>query len=265
MHEKIMKDLEDFDCSIYYYPTDGVWNLSKARNMGIRRTNPRCENAAVIDADLILEPRMMEVLSQAHASRPRSYISCFIRMLLPKAALHAQEFMKNCMAGGRSLVDCIAEYGKMYPGKLVVDLRDDTPNNFQLPRDFAKLRDIGFWASAGWGGLVSAPRDWFFKVRGFDEIMKFWGGEDRDLWKRAGLDGMDCYRINDLEETDTEIYHQFHYDCLSWDQSKITTEERRQIDWNKMLMTKDNTIVRNNEKWGLWESSKPDKDRYLYG
>ena len=105
---------------------------------------------------------------------------------------------------------------------------------------------------------MSAPRDWFFKVRGFDERMKFWGAEDGDLWKRAKLDGMDCYRINDLEETDAEIYHQFHKDCISghlvngpWDRIKLTTEENRQILWNKMIATRDNTLIRNNDNWGL--------------
>jgi len=227
-HEEIMKTLEDFDCSVYYYPTDEVWNLSKARNMGIRRSNAQCENVAVIDADLILEPRVMEALSQAHASRARSYISCFIRMLMPKS----------------------------WP--------NDTLEDLCLPEDFVKLKNMNFWASAGWGGLVSASRSWLFSVRGFDERMKFWGAEDGDLWKRAGLDGMDRYRINDLEETDTEIYHQFHDDCLSWNQRRLTKAEADQITWNKMMAARDNTMARNNEKWGLWESSKPYEDRYLY-
>ncbi len=259
-HEAIMKTLDDFDCSVYYYRTDEVWSLALARNMGIRRSNAQCRNIAVIDADLILEPRVIEVLSQAHASRPRSYISCFIKMLLPKIWPHYKEFVRNCM-GGQSQADCIAEYRKLYPDHL-----ESTPDNFQLPRDFAKLKNMpsgrklggGVWESAGRGGLVSAPRDWFFKVRGFDERMKFWGAEDGDLWKRAELDGMDCYRINDLEETDAEIYHQFHKDCISghlvngpWDRIKLTTEENRQILWNKMIATRDNTLIRNNDNWGL--------------
>ena len=230
-HEEIMRTLDDFDCSIYYYPTDEVWNLSKARNMGIRRSNAQCENVAVIDADLILEPRVIETLSQAHASRPHSYISCFIRMLTPGSWL--DEF-------------------------------NDTPEDLCLPDDFLKLKNMKFWSSAGWGGLVSAPRSWLFRVRGFDERMRFWGAEDGDLWKRAGLDGMDCYRINDLKRGGTEIYHQFHDDCLSWDQRRLTKAEADQIEWNKMMAARDNTIVRNNERWGLWESSKLDEDRYIY-
>jgi len=268
-HGEIMRTLEDFDCTVYYHPTDEVWSLAVARNMGIRRSNPKCENVTAIDADLILEPRVIEVLSQAHASKPRSYISCFIGMLPPKAMPHAVEFLKNCLAGGRSRVDCIKEYRKLHPTKL-----DEVPDDFQFPQDFAKLRDIsrstGSSVSAGWGGLVSAPRDWFFKVRGFDERMKFWGWEDNDLWKRAGLDNMDRYRINDLNEGDTEIYHQFHEDCLSltfsalWDKTERTPEERRQISWNKMIATRDTSLIRNNKKWGLWEPSKPDEDRFIY-
>ncbi len=259
-HDAIMETLEDYDCTVYYYPTDEIWSLAVARNLGIRRSNPRCENVAVIDADLILESRVIEVLSRAHASRPRSYISCFVRMLLPKAWPHFEEFFKNCVMGGQSRADCIAEYRKLYPGKF-----DEDPDDFEFPRNSARLKNMGFLVeSAGWGGLVSAPRDWFFKVRGFDERMKFWGGEDGDLWKRAGLDGMDRYRINDLEETDTKIYHQFHKDCNSaqlvdgpLDNIRLTTEECRQIQWNKMIETRDNTLIRNNDYWG---SGKPEFD-----
>jgi glycosyltransferase involved in cell wall biosynthesis len=253
-HEAIMEALEGFDCTVYYYPTDEIWNLSRARNMGIRRSNPRCENVAVVDADLILEPRVFEVLSQAHASRPRSYISSFIWMLRSKIWPHYKEFMGNCATSGQSLVDCNEEYRKLYPGKL-----DEEPDDFGSTRDFAKLKNLAYGESAGRGGLVSAPRDWLFKVRGFDERMKFWGAEDGDLWKRAGLDGMDCYRINDLEETDTEIYHQTHKDCISgiwvngpYEVLDLTAEENRQIEWNKMIATRDNTLMRNNDNWGLW-------------
>jgi len=219
-HEEIMKILKPFDCSVYYYPhTDGIWNLSKARNMGIRRSQyipGQCENVAAVDADVILEPRVIEVLSQAHASRPRSFISCFARFLNPDA----------------------------WPGG---------PTDLDFPEGFLKLREMKFWPSAGWGTVVSAPRSWIFKVRGFDERMKFWGAEDADMWKRAGLEKMDRYRINDLNEEDTEIYHQFHDDCLSWDQSRLTKEEAAQIKWNKLLAEKDYTLTRNNDNWGLWQ------------
>lgn len=231
-HEEIMKTLEDFDCSVYYYPTDEVWNLSKARNMGIRRSDARCENVVVIDADLILESRVMEALSQAHASRARSYISCFIRMLMPKT----------------------------WP-----DESNATSGDLCLPEDFVKLKDVNFWVSAGWGGLVSAPRPWLFSVRGFDERMKFWGAEDIDLWNRAGLDGMDCYRINDLKADGTEIYHQFHDDCLSWDQTKLTDEEADQIAWNKLIAAGDNTLMRNNDNWGLWQIRDKASDEFIHG
>jgi len=225
-HEELMKILEPFDCSVYYYPhTDGIWNLSKARNMGIRRS--QCDFAAV-DADVILEPRVIEILSKAHASRPRSLISCFARFLKPDA----------------------------WP---------EGPTDLDFPEGFFKLREMEFWPSAGWGTVVSVDRSWFFKVRGFDERMKFWGAEDKDLWKRAGLDGMDRYRINDLQEDDTEIYHQFHDDCLSWDQSKLTKEEADQIKWNKLLAEKDYTLIRNNDNWGLWKIQDQDRgDQFIY-
>lgn len=217
-HEAIMKTLEDFNCSVYYYPTDDIWNLSLARNMGIRRSDSRCKIVTVVDADLILASRVMEVLVGAHFSRPQSYISCFVRMLLPS---------------GLSDLDADAVA-------------------LQFPECYTKLRALKYWSSSGWGGLVSAPRNWLFKVRGFDERMKLWGAEDSDLWKRAGLDGMDRYRLNDVKMEDIEIYHQFHSDSLSWNQDELIVEELNRIIWNKEMRARDYTVMRNNENWGLW-------------
>lgn len=223
-HMEIMKTLEPFDCSVYYYPTNDIWSLAVARNMGIRRSS--CDHVVVFDADLIAEPRVLEVLLEGHLSRPRSYISCFIRMLR-------------------------AELQEM-----------------PMPEGFPVLKEeIDYWPSAGWGGLVSATKAWFFKVRGFDERMKFWGSEDGDLWKRAGLDGMDCYRLNELSLSleDTEVYHQYHKGSLSGSMHgwSVTPEQQKQVYWNRMIKERDHTIMRNNEMWGLKDSPKRD-DSFRY-
>ena len=221
-HREIIKTLEPFDCSVYYYPTHEIWSLAIARNMGIRRSS--CDQVVVFDADLIAEPRVLEVVLEGHLSRPKSYISCFIRMLR-------------------------AELQEM-----------------PMPEGFPALKEIDYWPSAGWGGLVSADRSWFFKVRGFDERMKFWGSEDGDLWKRAGLDGMDCYRLNERSLEDTEVYHQSHKDCLSGGLAKdfnVTKEDADRIVWNRMIKERDHTIIRNNEMWGLKDSPKRD-DSFRY-
>lgn len=223
-HAGIMETVEPFDCTVYYYPTDKVWSLSIARNMGIRRANTNTEYVVVIDADLILGQGVIEALLLTHQSDPNSYISCFIHML-KATVLHELEF----------------------------------------PDAFVSLKEIDFWPSAGWGGLISATKSWYFKVRGFDERMRFWGCEDGDLWKRAGLDGMNRLRVNDLNLPNTEVYHQWHDDCLSWDQSKLNRKQQRQIAWNREIYEKDLSIIRNNEKWGLWETPKPEGDRYIYG
>ena len=223
-HMEIMKTVEPFDCSVYYYPTSEIWSLAIARNMGIRRSS--CDHVVVVDADLVLEPRVVEVLLEGHLSRPKSYISSFIRMLL-------------------------AEF-----------------HEIPMPEGFPQLKEIDYWPSAGWGGLVSATRSWYFKVRGFDERLKFWGSEDGDLWKRAGLDGMDCYRLNELAQEDTAVYHQYHKGCLSGSRSDeeftVTKKQEEQIKWNRMIYARDHTILRNNEMWGLKESSPKRDDRFRY-
>ncbi|KKM46524.1 hypothetical protein LCGC14_1559780 [marine sediment metagenome] len=223
-HKEIMETVEPFDCSVYYYPTNEIWSLSIARNMGIRRSS--CDQVAVVDADLILESRVLEVLLDSHLSRPSSYISCFIRML-------------------------IVEFGDV-----------------QMPEGFAELKEIDYWASAGFGGLVSAARSWYFKVRGFDERLKFWGSEDGDLWKRAGLDGMDRYRLNDLNQENVGIYHQYHKGCFSGSlpehRASTTEEQRRRMRWNKMIFERDHTVLRNNDMWGLKRFIPKREDSFRY-
>ncbi|KKK77914.1 hypothetical protein LCGC14_2848790, partial [marine sediment metagenome] len=141
-----------------------------------------------------------------------------------------------------------------------------------------ELRNIDYWPSAGFGGLVSAARSWYFKVRGFDERLKFWGSEDGDLWKRAGLDGMDCYRLSDLNqenetthgygELSVEIYHQYHKGCFSGSlpehRANTTEEQRRRMRWNKMIVERDNTVLRNNDMWGLKRVIPKRDDSFRY-
>ncbi len=223
-HMENMKTVEPFDCSVYYYPTSEIWSLATARNMGIRRSS--CDHVVVVDADLVLEARVVETLLEGHLSRPNSYISCFIRMLL-------------------------AELQEM-----------------PMPEGFPHLKEIDYWPSAGWGGLVSAARSWYFKVRGFDERLKFWGSEDGDLWKRAGLDGRDCYRLNELAQEDTAVYHQYHKGCLSGSLKEhgfsVTEEQKKRIEWNRMISKRDHTIMRNNERWGVMKPTSKRDDRFRY-
>ena len=54
------------------------------------------------------------------------------------------------------------------------------------------------------GGFQLFPRDWIFKVRGYDENLIYWGGIDNDLYERAYLGGLTMVDIN------LPIFHQEH-------------------------------------------------------
>lgn len=95
----------------------------------------------------------------------------------------------------------------------------------------------------GIGAVMSAPRAWWHRVRGFDERMRGWGGPDSDLWKRAELDGMK--RVI----AEAKIYHQQH--------PPTKYKLRRGVNyllyrWNRLIWQLDKSIIRNNENWGVW-------------
>lgn len=54
------------------------------------------------------------------------------------------------------------------------------------------------------GGIQLFPRDWIFKIHGYDEELILWGGIDNDMYERAYVDGLE---INDLN---MPMYHQEH-------------------------------------------------------
>ncbi|GAG98896.1 unnamed protein product, partial [marine sediment metagenome] len=116
-------------------------------------------------------------------------------------------------------------------------------NKLVLPRDYAELSKVkkkyGFPSV---GAFVSAPRTWWWKVRGFDERMSGWGPIDRDLWTRAQRDiEIKCQRARHLNLPETRIYHQYH---------EVRT--RANLGFNRLIWTRDKTIVKNRENWGIF-------------
>jgi GT2 family glycosyltransferase len=87
-----------------------------------------------------------------------------------------------------------------------------------------------------WPGTCQAmQREWFFKVRGFDESFVGWGHEDTDLRIRAEKD-----RLNVVILSNTVILHQHHQSCRK--------ELRETVNWAKIVST--HSTVRNGVNWG---------------
>jgi len=207
-HEKLMQLLPD--CTVYRCETDAPWSLAVARNIGLRRATARISCA--FDADLVMEPRVLEVAHGIHGIHPRIYMSTRV-VLLDMAAVD--------------------------------------PVTLTLPEDYEKLIAARWtYMSEGWGGFVSAHTKWWHDCQGFDERMKVWGWEDVDMWKRAARAGMDRRRLNDAIEWETIIYHMHHLN-MQLKAHQVGDEEtiatiRQNERWTKV----SKCIQRNDENWG---------------
>jgi len=199
-------------CRSHYHQTDKPWSLALARNIGLRRADT--EYALVFDADLIMEPRVLESLLVIYMADPNTYISTQV-VLLDEGAIN--------------------------------------PASIELPRDYEKLRYAkSSQRSEGWGGLDSAHRDWWNKSQGFDERMKWWGWEDVDMWKRASRAGLRRFRLSDLDIPETEVYHQWHPNVVLEARRLQNEEILKHITLNERMTKRTSTVKRNDENWGRW-------------
>jgi len=209
-HEKLMRLLPE--CTVYRCKTDAPWSLAVARNIGLRRATAR--TSCSLDADLVMEPRVLEVAHQIHAATPRVYLGSHV-ILLDPAAL--------------------------------------SPDKLTLPQGYDKLAAARYtFLSEGWGGFVSASTEWWRECRGFDERFTVWGSEDVDMWKRAARAGMDRLRINAAAEEKTDIYHLHHLSipiqAYKNGDKEIITIIKQNERWSRV--TKG--VQRNDENWGRW-------------
>lgn len=209
-HEKLMQLLPD--CTVYRHETDAPWSLAVARNIGLRRATAGISCA--FDADLVMEPHVLEVAHGIHSTHPRIYMSSRVVLLEPAAL---------------------------------------DPATLNFPQDYDKLKK-GRWnyISEGWGGFVSAPSEWWYECQGFDERMKIWGWEDVDMWKRATRAGMARRRLDNASEEETIIYHLHHASvpltAYKTEDMETVTAIRLNERWTKGY----NRIKRNDENWGMW-------------
>jgi len=125
--------------------------------------------------------------------------------------------------------------------RLLYNCHKENPNSLIVNR--LHYLPEGEQSKPGVGAVMSAPREWWHKVHGFDERMHGWGGPDSDLWKRAELDGMKRIIAK------AKIYHQPH--------PPTKYKQRRGFYYflyrvNRFIWRFDQSIIRNNENWGVW-------------
>lgn len=213
-HSKLIKTIEPFDCTLYYCKTKNVWNLSKARNIGIRKAAAHANPDKIImsiDADLMLESRVVEAILRRHRKNPKTLITSKV-FDLPK---------------GTRLT------------------------NIELPKSYKKFGKIEDRKRWGFGALMSARGIWWRRVRGFDERISVWGAEDDDLRKRARLDGLKVVELQDMNLDNIKVFHQWHPKAMKIHKKHLGEDVFAKVyEVNLAILKLDETIRRNNKKWG---------------
>lgn len=119
-----------------------------------------------------------------------------------------------------------------------------TPSELLAPPDFDYLESQAVWRPR-WGmGIQAHTRRSFDFIRGFDDRMKIYGGEDNDLAKRARGNG---YRLEWTNSPDFGTYHVWHPSSRQAADADPAT--RAALEKNAEIAKTDNSIVRNLASW----------------
>lgn len=189
-----------------YTETDGSWSRSRALNAGFAHARGRI--LVSTDADMIFSPKSFEVIGQTLLQDPSLCLLLQCRDL-------PQEW---------SDVE-VAEAG------------------FEWTTFEAVSRLRPRW---GMGGMMAVHRSVYARIRGLDERMHTYGGEDIDFATRAKRAGQ---RLLWLENPEVRMYHMWHQPTRA--QVEVTREAREAIEYNKSIVYNDPTFVRNTKQWAF--------------
>lgn len=195
-----------------YVETDGVWSRSRALNAGVAVSTGRI--LITTDADMLFTPlALSKVISELQVD--------------PQQALVLQ-----C----RDLPEAYSSEGVRTLG---VDWQHFEAVSRLRPR----------W---GMGGMMAVSRSAFLDVRGFDERMEVYGGEDIDFANRVRRSGR---RVRWVEDPDVRMFHMWH------PSSRAATEsdplEAQAVKRNSQILTDDESFVRNTTQWEFRPDDAP--------
>ncbi|UIZ91664.1 glycosyltransferase [Corynebacterium sp. CNCTC7651] len=196
--------LEAEGAHYHYFETDGVWSRSRALNLGVSRSRGRF--IVTTDADMIFSPTTFPRILEMLESDPWSYYIVQCRDL-PEGISHA-----DVLEGSVSFEEL--EY------------------NSQLrPR----------W---GMGGLIAFSREAFDRLRGLDERLEIYGGEDIDLAKRLMRCGLRRVWVTD---PDVRMFHVWHPSSLK--AAENTKSGKQAVERNREVHKNDASTIRNLSEW----------------
>ena len=202
--EGVREAIEALGARYVYTPTDGRWSRTRALNAGFAASTGRVLVAT--DADMVFSPRAFEVIGRHVLDQTDSGLLLQCRDLPP----------------GWSDLD-IEERGLHW-------------------EEFERVaRRRPRW---GMGGMMAVSRETFLKVRGYDERMHTYGGEDIDFANRVRRAGN---RLVWVEHPDVRMYHMWHPSTAA--KHALSVAESAAVDANKAIMRNDKTFVRNVTSW----------------
>lgn len=187
-----------------YTETDGVWSRSRALNAGFAVGTGRVFIST--DADMLFSPKSVEKIANLILNDPDLAVVLQCRDL-------SQEYNQQSIAERGFLWDEFERYSKLRPR----------------------------W---GMGGMMAVSREAFFQVRGLDERMHTYGGEDIDFTKRIQRAG---YRLMWLEDDAVRMYHMWHPSSRAI--AEKTKNSSHAMRFNKYIVEKDPTYIRNTKAW----------------
>ncbi|MDQ0865811.1 glycosyltransferase family 2 protein [Arthrobacter globiformis] len=200
----LKEQIEALGARYVYTETNGVWSRSRALNAGFAISRGRV--LVSTDADMLFSPRSMEIIGRRILSDPSE--------------------------------------------ALVLQCRD-LPSEFDSEGVVSRGLDwAAFEASStfrprwGMGGMMAVSRHGFLTIRGFDERMEIYGGEDMDFAQRLRWAGQ---RLSWLEHPDVRMYHMWHPSTRT--ETDKSPEGRAAIALNRDIVLNDKSYIRNVVSW----------------
>lgn len=205
----VLRDrIEALGATYVYTHTDGVWSRSRALNAGFEKATGQI--LVCTDADMLFLPGSFEVVHRrlVHEKRSALVLQC------------------------RDLPEGYSEHEIQLPEL-----------DWQALRRASRLRPR--W---GMGGMIAVSRESFADVRGLDERMEIYGGEDIDFAQRLSRSGT---RVQWLVDEAALMYHMWHPPSRTV--ASTSVEGATTISRNRDIMLNDESMIRNVPTW----SSKP--------
>ncbi|WP_081829697.1 glycosyltransferase family 2 protein [Paraoerskovia marina] len=187
-----------------YTETDGTWSRSRALNAGFAIASGSILIST--DADMLFSPATFAAVREHFEIRGRCAL-----------ALQCRDLPQG--------------YGPIELQETAIDWDQLERVSLIRPR----------W---GMGGLMAVDRETYALLRGFDERLQIYGGEDIDFANRVRRAGLP---LNWLDDPRARMYHMWHEPTRGV--VEVSEDGKAAIAFNRDVMLNDKSIIRNLPTW----------------